>query len=257
VPHEDRAAQGRRRRGGALSAPPGASRLLRPLLRITRTLTWREPLLYLPFGLLRGRGNVLRGDYDVWVEGYPRSGNTFCTATLQVANPGLRLASHKHLPAYVIQAHRRRKPGVLLIREPADAAVSWAIFTGHALEDCLDYYVDFHAALLDRRRELEVVEFAELTADPNVVIRRLNQRWALGLQTFEPTAENLALTKERVDDNVRQPDGSVSELQACLPSPARAPLKRKLLEELAASPALQTRLARATELHHAFGERRS
>ncbi len=135
--------------------------------RLGRWLFWAHPKLYRWIGRMRGRGDCADGDFDAWIGGYPRSANSFTTAALRLSNPTLRVATHRHIPPLIISAVRAKKPGILLIRQPKDAAVSWTIFWEGRwrLEEALDYYVDFHRALLPFRRELLVAGFDEVTQD--------------------------------------------------------------------------------------------
>src|SRR2546423_5800456 len=99
-----------------------------PIRRLGRRLLWAHPTLYRWFGILRNRGDCLADDFDIWIGGYPRSANSFATAVFKLGNPKVRVATHLHIPTFIINALRLNKPGVLLVRKPIDAAVSWAIF---------------------------------------------------------------------------------------------------------------------------------
>lgn len=103
--------------------------------RMARRLTWSRPALYFPFGIVRNRGNVFRCNYQLYLGGYPRSANTFAAKAWLSANPGTTVKSHRHIPAFVVQAAKRKTPGMVLIRNPIDAVISWAIYTEQPLPD--------------------------------------------------------------------------------------------------------------------------
>jgi hypothetical protein len=149
------------------------------LRRVGRILFWRYPAVYRGLGILRGRGDCLKQDCDVWMGGYPRSANTFAVAAFKLANPEARLVSHFHIPPFIINCVRSRKPGVFLIRTPEDAAISWTIYwKGHTkLEHCLDYYLDFHRVMRPYISELFVAPFDIVIKDFPSVIEGLNRRF--------------------------------------------------------------------------------
>jgi hypothetical protein len=96
-------------------------------MRMGRLIFWPRPALYFPFGVLRNRGNVFRSDFELHISGYPRSGNTFAVKAFLMANPGTPLRSHRHIPTFAVQSAKNSQPGMVLIRNPVDAAVSWSI----------------------------------------------------------------------------------------------------------------------------------
>jgi hypothetical protein len=103
-----------------------------------------------PIGILRhGRkGNLLQPGFELYISGFPRSGNTFALKAFLLANPHTPVRSHRHIPTFVIHSIRRDMRGMVLIRNPVDAATSWAIFTRSPLKLALQYYQDYYSALL-------------------------------------------------------------------------------------------------------------
>src|SRR5579863_3466138 len=131
------------------------------LRRLGRRLVWGHPGLYRRFGIARDRGDCFDASHDLWIEGYPRSANTFAVKSFLAVNPSAKICSHHHIPTFVIQSLRQGKPGMLLLRKPEDAALSWAIFWQECIGECLDYYVDFHRTLLPYVPDLFIVQFDE------------------------------------------------------------------------------------------------
>src|SRR5258708_33833668 len=96
--------------------------------RLGRRLFWSEPVQFRWLGILRGHGDCLQNDWDVWLGGYPRSANTFATAAFKLANPNVPFASHFHVPPFIIHGLQLGSQGILLISRPIDAAVPWTLF---------------------------------------------------------------------------------------------------------------------------------
>jgi hypothetical protein len=236
-----------------MSSPNGCPFLIK---RLGRRLLWGHPKLYRFFGLLRGRGDCVGSGFDIWIGGYPRSANSFATAALRLCNPGVRIATHWHIPTFIINAARANTPGMLLLRRPAEAVVSWTIFWEGRLrlEDALDYYIDFHRALLPFCSHLFVASFEEITGDFNDVLRRFNQRFGtfyLGLPKDEATANRCI---SYMEDWFRSPDGSVNELKVPRPSTKRAELKIGLTEDLQKSGKTSKALIKAEQIYERLHE---
>lgn len=219
------------------------------LLRIGRRLTWWSPTLYRPIGRLRGREHYQLKNYDAWVGGFPRSSNTFTAKALARHVPELRVVSHVHLPPPIIQAVREGKPGLFVIRNPADAVVSWVQYSHFSLAHCLHYYCDFHRALRPYADRLLVARFEETTGDFEAVMRRFGERYGLHVR---PEAPDMDCICREIDNMWRNEDGSINEAQVARPSPAREAGRGDLHQKLRAGAGLRSDLARAEDLYALF-----
>ncbi len=217
--------------------------------RLGRRLFWRWPALYRHFGLVRGRGDCFEQDFDLWLGGFPRSANTFACEAFQIANPGARLASHRHVPPFIIRWLDAGRPGIFLIREPEDAVISWTILWGGHLEESLNYYLDFHRALLPHVSRLLVATFEMVTADFGAVTERFNQRFGTHYAAFRHAPAAVTECFSRID---KTSPLSGSELGVCRPSEKRAKMKPKLRQQLRETPALIRKLEMANERYAAF-----
>jgi hypothetical protein len=150
-----------------------------------------------------------------------------------------------------------------LIRNPLDAAVSWAIHENQTLEEALAYWNDFYETLLPFRPRLFLARFEEVTTDFGAVIRGLNARWGTSYVPFDHTPENAAKCFRVTEEEHRKPCGAIREMQVCRPSAPRRLVKQTHLQQLNQSDFLRDELARAKELYDTFihyrgeGERRS
>jgi hypothetical protein len=231
---------------------------MRKLVRLGRRFLWPVPILYLPFGLARHRGHVLRDTAELYISGYPRSANTFAVKAFQQANPGVAVRSHRHIPTFVLQSARHGQPGMVLIRNPRDAAVSWSIYSRIPLEEALEYYCDYYRALLPYREGLFLARFEDVTHDFGGVIQAFNARWLTAYVPFEHTAENVARCHAEIEADYTDAAGTVQETMVARPSRHRRGIKEDLLRRIDGSSALQRRLGKASAMYHSFiSERQS
>jgi hypothetical protein len=215
-------------------------------------LLWPHPSVYFPFGLLRRRGNVFAKDIQLYIGGYPRSGNTFTRAAFLSANPRTNIQSHRHIPTFVIHQLNSGMPGLVLIRKPLDAAVSWAIHEDETLEEALAYWSDYYETLLPMRSQLFVARFEDVTTNLGNVMTSFNSRFGTSYVPFEHTPENAAICFQLIEDDNRKPCGEIREMRVCRPSAPRRMVKEAHLRELTQSDFLRKELVRAEEIYEAF-----
>jgi hypothetical protein len=208
--------------------------------------------LYHPFGILRNRGDVFDDNAQLYMGGYPRSGNSFSAIAFTTSNPGVRIHTHQHIPSFVLHLVRKKIPGLVLIRTPLDASVSWAIHQNQTLEESVAYWNDYYETLMPVRSELFVARFKEVTTDFGAVIRAFNSRWNTSFTPFEHTPENAARCFQVTEEDYRRSNGDLCERQVCRPSPQRRVIKEAHLEQLEQSAFLRDELARANELYDNF-----
>jgi hypothetical protein len=226
------------------------SRLL--VRRTGRWLFWRRPLLYWPFGVVRHGANCLARDFDMWIEGYPRSANTFCVTAFKLANPTVRVRSHRHIPSYTIHALACRKPGIFLLRKPADAVISWTIYGNRRLGECLDYYTDFHRALRPHLPKLFIATFEQVTCRFDQVIEQFNRRFGVRYAALANDPATIARCFAEMDGSADGAGPPVDERLVCRPSAHRDQLKPALLQQLQSDPRLRRKLDRANDLYLEF-----
>ncbi len=151
--------------------------------------------------LVRRSGELVTGQTEICIEGFPRCGNTFAVVAFQAAQlRTISIAHHVHAPGSVLIAVRMKKPAIVLIREPEEAVLSLMVrlrylTAGQALRS----YVGFYRPLLPHLRRFVVGPFAEVVSDFGTIIGRVNQRFGTDFQEFHPTEEHLRAVKEEVD----------------------------------------------------------
>ena len=228
-------------------APAGNS--ASPLRRLARACLWHDPALYRWFGRVRRRGDCFDLDFDLWIDGFPGSANVLAAKAFQQANPTARLSGRWHAPPFILHALFNFKPGILLVRQPADAVVSHAILSNGDLGDCLDYYNDFHRILSPNASWLFVVTFEEIMTQFATVIDgfNLHYRTDYGAPTQNPAAFLAA-----AGPTPTPPDGSGHELRVVRPAASHSSLKQELRQRLHENPVLRRKLEHARQLYSAF-----
>jgi hypothetical protein len=218
-----------------------------------RTLAGRSPLLCR--WLLHRSGEVATAETEICIEGFPRSGNTFTVIAFQQAQARtVSIAHHVHAPGSVIGAARLRKPALILLREPEEAAVSMVIRYPHlSLGQALRGYRRFYAPLVPYRDRVVVGRFEDVTADLGGLIRQVNQRFGTSFREFEPTEVNVSRAMEELDrwDLNTFGDSDRLELGRARPSDRREQVKRRLREQYR-HPRLAKSRERAERLHQWF-----
>jgi hypothetical protein len=193
---------------------------------------------------------------ELCIEAFPRSGNTFTVLAFLQAQPRLvSVAHHVHAPGAVLAAVRLGSPTLVLLRPPEGSVLSyvtrWPELTlAHALRG----YVRFYERLLPHRAGFVVARFEEVTRDPGMAIRRVNERFGTSFAVFEPTEANLRAVREemdRWDRNTERQQGRPIELARGVPTAEKearkAALRARYLDQR-----LARLRARAEALHAAF-----
>jgi len=192
----------------------------------------------------------LRGNF--WVAGFPRSGNTFAGILLAETGEFGRVDYHFHMVGQIDALNQSGIPGIMVVRRPDDAAVSWAIHNDWKLERALEDYIDFHEFLLPEIGSLNVACFDWFTKHPQELIRAVATFLGSEINDFVFSEELLERVNTKIENIWRNPLGIVNERQVARPSHARIEKKKILLKELRSSPYLKGLLAEATEIYGHF-----
>lgn len=130
--------------------------------------------------------------------------------------------------------------------------LSWSIFWQDGVESCLDYYLDFHRALLPYQPELFLARFEDVTTRFDEVIKRFNRHFGTNYIPVVHDAETLARCYAEMDRDQIEWRGFVDEMRIPRPSPERAVIKREVALRLRESPALARKMEIANDLYRAF-----
>lgn len=216
---------------------------------IRRSPSWNW---LLRFVVPRYQERAVTSKTEIVIEGYPRCANTFAVVAFRMAQSrDVPIAHHLHSLAQIRRGVRRRLPTLVLIREPREAILSFAV--RRQLTDvswALDEYIDFHRGLVPLAGAIVLAEFHEVTSDFAAVIRRVNRRFNTTFAEFENTEENVAACFENIDSIEKSAADSetVRATHVARPSTERKQQKAAYAAQLR-SPALQVRLAEAERLY--------
>lgn len=225
-----------------------------------RTLLGQYPNLFYPlYGLKRHiRRLSVDADTDLVIEGFPRSANTFAVVALELFQRPASLAHHLHVPAQVLRGVALRKPVLVLLRNPKDAALSLAIrHPSITLKAALRGYLAFYRPIFDLSDQYVIGQFEDVTKDYNVVLARLRDRFSIPLSHFDHTEEAVKKIFAYIDGlNVRATSSSIAEHTVARPSAMRGRRKATLLDTIG-TPDIQHLLAEAESLYSALASSQS
>lgn len=174
---------------------------------------------------------MLNNDYDLAIEGFPRSGNTYLVEMLRsTQHDRLRIRSHGHVPAFVLSSVRNGKPVGLLIRRPMDAVISWRIFSGLPIVYLLRQYILYYSTVMPHKAKLCVIEFERLQQSAVQIIEELEWQSKLGL-TWEFTEEKCRQhCRELITQMHALSSGDLDYRKVNWPNSQRSELKTEIRE---------------------------
>lgn len=139
-------------------------------------------------------------DTEVYIDGFPRSANSYALYAFRASNPESQLAGHCHSADIIRAAVEMGIPVMLLVREPLPCAASFMRFVpGLSLESALRYYRRFHTSLQDVRGEICVANFDDVIADFGEVLRRFNEVAGTAFVPYFKSPENEAVVADMLD----------------------------------------------------------
>jgi len=221
---------------------------------LVQSIVWRSPLLYFFYGGLRSNRGVYDRDFDLAVEGFPRSGNTYARKMFEHTNRDkIRIRSHGHRPPFVLAALQLAKPVALLVRKPLDAAVSWHIYTGLPLEYILNQYILYHRILLPFRKNLLIIQFGDLVEKPFAhQLERIEERFKLGLRTKIDEEQLRTLVVAEIHQTCTSDVGTIDVFRVNVPNNVRATVKETIVTKALTSRTLAHALTVADCIHDKF-----
>jgi hypothetical protein len=200
-----------------------------------RSIAGKHPSIYLPIARRRHRGEPVTRHTQLVIEGFPRSGNTFCAAAFGSAQRRrVRVARHEHVPAQVMAAARAGIPALVLIRRPQDAVLSLVIQHPEVtVRQVTRAYVRFYQPLLRFRSRFVAATFEEVVTDLGAVIGRVNTRFGTSFDLFRHTPENVerCLAEIELQNRTVWTDESLLQRKGAFPSERRTVLKMALRGE--------------------------
>lgn len=242
----------------------GLSERSRALFKVEKWLqihAGKRPRVFFPlYSMIRKDSpQVVTPETRMVIEGYPRSANSFAVVAFnQAQGGGERLANNLHVPAQVIRAAKWRIPTLVLLRNPRDAALSYAVRDPISVEQALEYYVSFYETVAEYRDHYVLGLFEEVTEDYGPVIERVNEKFGADFSVFRHTPENVAKVFALIDEVYERSFTGSSSMEDAVsrPSAGREEKKLALRRELQ-SPKHEDLLQRAEAVYESLKASRS
>lgn len=121
---------------------------------------------------------------DVFVDGFPRSANSFAFYAYTRRSNGLTVSGHTHSAAQVCSATRSGVPVIILLRDPNHLIPSLVQYVaGLSVERAAWAYIRFHETIMPVIPRVQVAHFDEVTGDAAKTIHATNRLFSLSLDS--------------------------------------------------------------------------
>jgi len=190
---------------------------MEPVKFALRRKIMRDPFFYRAYFSIRLAKNThLRLPStldDLYVDGYPRSGNTYLASLIRHFFPEFKFTSHLHVPAAIDVALKKSIPPVLLIRKPADAIASNIYRKRHVEKThvderlarmLIDDYISYYRFALGRADFVLFLIFTELKSDPLRALKSVLNCARCNDVAVIPNDDSLASFRESFTKRERQ-----------------------------------------------------
>src|SRR6056297_2644722 len=147
----------------------------------------------------------------LFLDGYPRSGNTYLSGLLRFAHRDLRFASHLHVTASIKMALEKDVPVFVLMRSPEDAVVSnlynivqkKKLVPGKKLADeMLIQYINYYSIVEKNLNKLSVILFESAidnkTGFLEIVTKKIDPSNSVNFQEIIQSFDQRMKEKEKV-----------------------------------------------------------
>ena len=162
----------------------------------------KSSLIYISLSRIKNSGKryetkIAKKYFDLIVDGFPRSANSYSTRLFQHLEPRFLIGNHLHSVAHINYGIKKSIPTIVLIRKPKDAIVSLAaldiieIYSGNknkffkenSLKWIINRYIYFYKPLIRNADKFFLLEFELITKDPIKAIKRINDNFNLNLES--------------------------------------------------------------------------
>lgn len=160
-------------------------KIYEPTKWLGREICWSNNGIYMLVARLRGKKVLSRKpeQFDVFISGFPRSGNHFYTAAVEfMTGKKYKVNPVNHYPPYARKAVKMEMPTILLMRKPVDACASWSTYTGRSVQHSLKFYLQFHRLIRNVKNEAFIAVFEDYVVDPSVSLTKLAEKYSLPIE---------------------------------------------------------------------------
>lgn len=201
--------------------------------------------------------HVVNRRTDLVLEGYPSAANSFAREMLQLAWPGVRIASHIHSYAHVHRALSLKIPVLVLLRPPRESVASVTVRFAQdddeaSLYKRLEHYERFIVGAYRVRDDVALARFEDTVSRLSDVMQTMNHQ--MGTR-FEPFAhETLApIAFDVIDGWNKAVFGSRFLMATARPSAERSDALTRIQATLD-QPRFTPILARCERLHEQLAD---
>lgn len=177
---------------------------------------------------------------NIWIGGFPRSGNTFASSFIEHFTICEYVEKHIHSPAQVMRFVKSGDPGGVVLRNPTSACISLSIFSGIEINRSIQNYIDFHDVLLESGMEINWIDFDHLIKDPLHLITMFGLEEKCKnhkIQHFlESPNEALKEVYDRIDRHWATKPPDIFLRQTARPTTVREGLKTELEQAIFQNP---------------------
>ncbi len=183
----------------------GKSKFLERIRFSIKNLIMNSESLYLPYSRFKSPDFTVDKNFDITIEGFMRSGNTFAYYQFKDANKNLNIAHHRHSNTQITFSIRNKIPTLLLIRNPVDVIVSTYIFFNKKIPEkqIAKSWIQFYRPLIKLKEKIVISDFDNTINNFENSIEKVNNFY----QTkFVVPELEINKTFQAIKDNQTVPD---------------------------------------------------
>jgi len=170
------------------------------LLRNTIGTNIRLYEFYLQFRKIN-RDYYVKSNYDITIEGYPRSANSYAFHAFSLAQKNsVKIAHHLHVIAQIKKSILLKVPTLVLIRNPVDAVLSNMVaYTGSSPVLLLNYYINYYKQIYKYREKIVIGHFNDVINNFGQIIETINGKYSTNFKPYNPTKSNEYIVKRLIE----------------------------------------------------------
>lgn len=153
------------------------------------------------FGNKNYYNKIVHCESHIYIDGFPRSSNSFTRKIIRFLNTNLNVTGHFHSHAHTLISLKYKIPSVILIRKPFDAILSiitFKLYNSYSIYEkfpnsikfvyvnllyfywSLRYY-RYYSIILLNKHKLHVVRFSDITSNTLNTLHTLDSKFNLNL----------------------------------------------------------------------------
>lgn len=181
--------------------------------------------------------NAVRGEnygieeYDLCIDGFPRSANSYAVNLVQKMAPSIKIIHHIHAPA-ILKKTAGKIPTIVLIRDPREAILSEYIRDQHAaaktpnITHLIKRYTQYYQVTKKLGDKITLVTFEQVTETPEEYLRAVAV--ILGAQPAESYSD---IVSETMDESQARVTKEIIYTTS-VPNEARTEYKDKIGQQV-------------------------